>query len=70
MFNEYCGIIDLCIGKSVSLNYITKFFECPVEYVDERPSDIKQIIQSPENAYNILCWKASKELEDGICDVL
>jgi UDP-glucose 4-epimerase len=70
MFNEYCGIIDLCTGKSIPLNYAAKFFECPIEYIDERPGDVKHIIQSPENAYNILGWKALKELEEGICDVL
>lgn len=70
MFNEYCGIIDLCTGKSIPLNYAAKFFECPIEYIDERPGDVKHIIQSPENAYNILGWKALKELEEGIYDVL
>ena len=70
MFNEYCGIIDLCTGKSIPLNYAANFFECPIEYIDERPGDVKHIIQSPENAYNILGWKALKELEEGICDVL
>ena len=70
MFNDYCGIIDLCTGKSIPLNYVAKFFECPIEYIDERPGDVKHIIQSPENAYNILGWKALKELEEGICDVL
>jgi UDP-glucose 4-epimerase len=70
MFNEYCGIIDLCTGKSIPLNYAAKFFECPIEYIDERPGDVKHIIQSPENAFNILGWKALKELEEGICDVL
>lgn len=70
MFNEYCGIIDLCTGKSIPLNYAANFFECPIEYIDERPGDVKHIIQSPTNAYNILGWKALKELEEGICDVL
>jgi len=70
MFNDYCGIIDLCTGKSISLNYAAKFFECPIEYIDERPGDVKHIIQSPNDAYNILGWKALKELEEGICDVL
>jgi UDP-glucose 4-epimerase len=70
MFSEYCGIIDLCTGKSIPLNYAAQFFECPIEYIDERPGDVKHIIQSPENAYNILGWKALKELEEGICDVL
>lgn len=70
MFNDYCGIIDLCTGKSIALNYAAKFFDCPIEYIDERPGDVKHIIQSPNEAYNILGWKALIELEDGICDVL
>ena len=70
MFNDYCGIIDLCTGKSISLNYAANFFNCPIEYVDERPGDVKHIIQSPEEAYNILGWKALIDLEEGINDVL
>ena len=70
MFNDYCGIIDLCTGKSIPLNYAANFFECPIEYIDERPGDVKHIIQSPDEAYNILGWKALTELEDGIVDVL
>lgn len=70
MFNEYCGIIDLCTGKSISLNYAAKFFECPIEYINERPGDVKHIIQCPEQAYNVLGWKALISLEDGIIDVL
>jgi UDP-glucose 4-epimerase len=70
MFNDYCGIIDLCTGKSIELNYAAKFFECPIEYIDERPGDIKHINQSPDKSFNILGWKSSIELEDGIKDVL
>ena len=70
MFNEYCGVIDLCTGKSIPLNYAANFFECPIEYIDERPGDVKHIIQSPDEAYNILGWKALTQLEDGILDVL
>jgi UDP-glucose 4-epimerase len=70
MFNDYCGIIDLCNGKSVSLNYVAKFFECPIEYVSERPGDVKHITQSPEEAFRILGWEALVELENGIADVL
>lgn len=70
MFHDYCGIIDLCTGKSISLNYAAKFFDCPIEYINERPGDVKHIIQSPEEAYNILGWKALIEIEDGINDVL
>jgi UDP-glucose 4-epimerase len=70
MFNNYCGVIDLCTGRSIPLNYAAKFFECPIEYISERPGDVKHIIQSPQEAYNILGWKALMELEEGILDVL
>jgi UDP-glucose 4-epimerase len=70
MFNEYCGVIDLCTGKSISLNYAANFFNCPIVYISERPGDVKHIIQSPDEAYNILGWKALTNLEDGIVDVL
>jgi UDP-glucose 4-epimerase len=70
MFSDYCGIIDLCTGKSIELNYAASFFKCPIEYIDERPGDIKHIIQSPNDAYNVLSWKALTELEEGIIDVL
>jgi UDP-glucose 4-epimerase len=70
MFNSYCGVIDLCTGVSVPLNDAAKYFDCPIEYIDERPGDVKHIIQCPEEAYNVLGWKAFVSLEDGIRDVL
>lgn len=70
MFNDYCGVVDLCTGKSIPLNYAASFFDCPIEYTDERPGDVKHIIQSPDDAYKILGWKATTELEEGILDVL
>jgi len=70
MFNTYCGIIDLCTGKSIPLNYAASFFNCPIQYIDERPGDIKHILQSPDDAYNILGWKSLIGLEEGIKDVL
>ena len=70
MFNNYCGVIDLCTGVSIPLNEAAKYFSCPIEYVDERPGDIKHIIQSPDEAFNILGWKALVTLDKGILDVL
>lgn len=70
MFNDYCGIIDLCTGISVPLNDAAQYFNCPIEYVDERPGDIKHIIQSPDEAYQHLGWKAYIQLHEGIQDVL
>lgn len=70
MFNDYCGIVDLCTGISVPLNDAAAYFECPIEYVAERPGDIKHIIQSPDEAYQHLGWKAVVQLHEGIQDVL
>jgi UDP-glucose 4-epimerase len=70
MFNDYCGVIDLCTGISVPLNEAAKYFDCPIEYVEERPGDVKHIIQSPTEAFKILGWKALTSLETGIQDVL
>ena len=70
MFNTYCGIIDLCTGISISLNDVAPYFNCDIEYVDERSGDVKHIIQSPDEAYNILGWKPLIQLKDGISDVL
>lgn len=70
MFNDYCGVLDLCTGVSISLNQVSKYFNCPVEYIDERPGDVKHIIQNPNEAFRVLSWKFEKSLEDGIIDVL
>jgi UDP-glucose 4-epimerase len=70
MFNDYCGVIDLCTGVSVQLNEAAKYFNCPIEYIEDRPGDVKHIIQSPDEAMRILGWKAKVQLEEGIKDVL
>jgi len=70
MCNDYCWVIDLCTGVSVPLNDAAKYFQCPIEYIAEREGDVKHIIQSPDEAYHILGWKALTTLEAGIPDVL
>ena len=70
MNNTYCGVIDLCTGISIPLNEAAAYFECPIKYIDERPGDIKHIIQSPEKAFSILGWNAKVSLDVGIKDVL
>lgn len=70
MESDYKGVIDLCTGRNVSLNLVAKFFGCPIEYIEERPGDVKHIIQDPKPAFDILGWKSQVEIEDGIKDVL
>lgn len=70
MFSTYSGVLDLCTGVSVPLNEAASYFECPIEYTAERPGDVKHIIQSPEEAFHLLGWKALVQLKEGIKDVL
>lgn len=70
MFHTYCGVLDLCTGISVPLNEAAAYFECPIEYIPERPGDVKHILQSPEEAFATLGWKATVSLQEGIKDVL
>lgn len=60
------AILDLCTGVNHSLNDVAKYFNCPIKYIDERKGDIKHIFQKPESALDILGWKASIPLDEGI----
>lgn len=71
MNSDYCGEpIDLCTGIDIQLNEAAAYFECPIEYIDERSGDVKHIYQDPKPAYEILEWKAKIILKNGINDVL
>lgn len=68
--SKFCGSIDLCTGIQTSLNEVAKYFDCPIEYVPDRPGDVKQIIQNPRFAKDILNFKSTTKLEDYIREVL
>lgn len=70
MKSSETGVFDLCTGVNHTLNEIVKYFECPIEYADERPGDVKHIFQDPIPAFEKLNWKANVTLEDGIQDFL
>lgn len=70
MNSGFKGVVDLCTGRNVSLNTVSKFFDCPVEYVADRPGDVKHIVQDPAQARAVLGWEAKVKIEDGIKDVL
>lgn len=70
MFSSHCGVIDLCTGVPVALNDAARYFDCPIEYIPDRPGDVKHILQSPTEAFSILGWKALITLDEGIQDVL
>lgn len=68
--SDYCGVIDLCTGVNTSLNEVAKYFGCPVKYIEDRPGDVKHIVQDPKPAKEVLGWQAKVKLADGIKDVL
>ena len=70
MKSEVCGVVDLCTGKNWTLNQVAEMFGGPVEYLPERPGDVKHILQDPRDAEKLLGWKYSIELPDGIKDCL
>jgi len=68
MNRQETGVVDLCTGVNHSLNEVAQFFDCPVKYTDERPGDIKHIIQDPDPAFQLLNWKAVVPLAEGMKD--
>jgi UDP-glucose 4-epimerase len=70
MRSRHCGVVDLCTGKNWSLNQVAKWFGGEIRYTDERPGDVKHIVQNPEDARLMLGWEAKVSLVDGIRDVL
>ncbi|HTR18385.1 MAG TPA: NAD-dependent epimerase/dehydratase family protein [Candidatus Paceibacterota bacterium] len=63
--------IDVCTGRNVTMNYVAKeLFKAPIEYIGDRKGDIKHIIQKPERAGELLGWKPTVALEEGVKDVL
>ncbi len=70
MNSEVCGVVDLCTGTNWTLNQVAEMFGGPIEYLPERPGDVKHIRQDPSGAEKLLGWKYSIELPDGINDCL
>jgi UDP-glucose 4-epimerase len=62
------GVVDLCTGVNHTLNEVAQYFDCPVNYIPDRPGDIKHIYQDPEPAFNMLGWKAVVPLSEGMKD--
>lgn len=61
--------IDLCHPRSWSMNEVCELWGAKIEYIPERPGDVKDIRQEPDEAIKRLGWKALINLEHGIEDV-
>lgn len=42
------GIYDVCTGTQTSMNDVAKYFECPIDYIAERPGDVKHLSASQD----------------------
>jgi UDP-glucose 4-epimerase len=60
------GWYDICTGKQTSMNEIASYFDCPIDYVEERQGDVKHLVQSPDRAKEELGFTYSKELKDNM----
>jgi len=60
------GWYDVCTGKQTSMNEMAAYFACPIEYIEERAGDVKEIISDPVPAERDLGFKYSIEVPDGI----
>ena len=59
------GELDICTGRSLSLNYIVKeVLKLPYEHTDERKGDEKHIKLNPEPALLKIGFKAQKVFEE------
>jgi len=67
---EVTGVYDLCTGVNHTLNEVATYFNAPIEYIAERPGDVKHIIQDPKPAQEALAWQATMTLAEGIQDFL
>ena len=70
LHSDVIGAYDVCYGKSTSLNEIAVFFDCPIEYIDERKGDIMHLIGDPKPAEEAFGFRAKVDVKDGIADVL
>lgn len=68
MHSRANGVLDLCTGVNTTMNVIAKYFDCPVEYIAERPGDVKHIVQDAQPAFDVLGWRACISLDEGMRD--
>lgn len=68
--SDYQGELDICTGKSQSLNYIVKdVLKIPFEHTEERKGDEKHIKLNPKPANRYIGFKAKTIFENQIKEV-
>jgi UDP-glucose 4-epimerase len=68
--SEQVGAYYVGTGIATSLNDVAPYFNCIVEYVDERQGDIKHLVRDASEFQRMFGWQPKMALADGIVDVL
>jgi nucleoside-diphosphate-sugar epimerase len=57
--SEATGVFDVCTGEAHSMNEVAAYFDCPIDYVPDRPGDIKHLseAQDPKPALEAFGYK-------------
>lgn len=64
-FNK-ADYFNIGTGEHMSINDVAKYFECPVEYIPERPGEAKHLYADNSKALRLLGWKPKISYDDGI----
>lgn len=46
--SDATGVYDLCTGTATSMNEVAKHFDCPIDYIADRPGDAKHLSESQD----------------------
>ena len=59
--SDAVGVFDVCTGVQTDMNWIAKQFDCPIDYVPDRPGDSKHLSasQDPKPAKEAFGYESS-----------
>jgi UDP-glucose 4-epimerase len=67
--SNYRGVVNLCTERQTSINQACELLSIPVKHIQDRPGDVKFMLQEANTAKKVLSWEAKVKLEDGIKDI-
>lgn len=59
-------VFNIGTGKAIKINEIAKYFDCPIEYIDARPGEAKELFADISKVEKELKWKPKISFEEGI----
>lgn len=68
--SEESGAYYVGTGVATSLNEVAPYFQCDIEYIEEREGDIKHLVRDGTEFKELFGWEPKIQIADGIVDVL